>query len=170
MRDPYSQQKCSWMKKTPEGEKKHATRKKIYSLSSELGAEADQLVLTRKTSFISVVADLFKKPEIKAKNPEQRREAVKRVMDSASTMTRKNNLVTMTRPDGTVVQMTNQAYDQMIRGEAEKEKIENMPGYNALNRFVSSSSSSSSSSSGSSQINSGKKRKRREETENEKKA
>ena len=50
------------MKKTPGDEEAHATRKQIYSISEELGGHADFLVLTRKTSFIFFVANLFKTP------------------------------------------------------------------------------------------------------------
>ena len=50
--------------------------------------------------------------------------------------------------------MTMAAYLRTRAEEEKKEKVENTPGYNALNRCVSSNSSSN----GSDQINSGKKR------------
>ena len=67
------------MEKTPSGEEKHATREKIYDISEELGVRADKLVLTRKTSFISLVDNVAKKQEFKA--PEQQKNTVSKYLD-----------------------------------------------------------------------------------------
>ena len=138
------------------------SRKRIYEICPELGKKADELVLKRKTSFISARPKAFLGKEIEQGS---RKAKIEQCLSEATTMEQTYGTVTIKQAGGTEVTTSVSAYRKM---KAEEEQNDNRS-KNTTKLGASHGSRSSSSSSSSSQTISAKKRERRGE-EKEKKA